>query len=53
MMIPNFMKMRALALKELEMTLLDMVELLAGFLNANQNKQACHKFGFIIYMCLL
>jgi hypothetical protein len=49
----NFMKIRALALKKLVRTLLDMVKLLACFLNVNHNKQACQKLGFIIYRYLL
>jgi hypothetical protein len=45
MIIPNFVRMHALALKELGMTLLDMVELRAGFLNVNENKQVATSSG--------
>lgn len=53
MIMPNFMQIRALTLKKLGRTLLDMVKLRAGFLNVNYNKQACYRLGFIIYRCLL
>jgi len=46
MNMPNFMKIRALAVKKLMRALSDMVKLRARFLNVNHNKQACHKLGF-------
>jgi len=53
MIVPNFMKMHALALNKLGRTLLDMMKLRSGFLNVNHNKQAFHKLSFNIYRCLL